>query len=74
MPVQRDYFCPACEWTDRADKKEMLTECPICGTPLTELTADVPENPLTTRNPPRYDPEALKKVADEDAEGLADEF
>ena len=68
---QHDYFCSACEWTDRTDKSEVLTKCPICGGPVTELAAIEEENPLKGITPQKYDPAELKKV-DEDVREIAD--
>jgi len=66
MKEFREYLCTACEWTDRVSKDEIFTECPICGSQLTELT-DVPEAPeATPANPEKYDPKTLEKAADDE--------
>jgi len=65
MKQQRDYFCSACEWTDRVPKDEILTECPICGSALTELSAEAEES-IPGQAPAQYQSEDLKKVASDE--------
>lgn len=67
MKEQKEYLCSACEWTDRAKKGEILTECPICGGILTELNIEVSE-PVSAEKPQKYNKDDIEKVANEDLE------
>lgn len=70
MKDQKDYFCSACEWTDRVKASEILTECPICGGILTELSAETEEKPTVDKGFVRYNPKELKKIEKEKIDDL----
>jgi len=63
----RDYFCPKCEWTDKLSQDKILIECPICGSPLTELLADDEEKQGRESELARYDPKELEKAQEDES-------